>query len=116
MNNYTVRAFCQITLLLDRADPDTIESSNCWVMKNQTRTETRTSRSAHSTNGDTMDSATLEFLATWRRQDGTVRPDEIRSAEIEVKEFKLSMNESRALSGQPPVFPEAVSSDPTSLS
>jgi hypothetical protein len=95
-----------------RAVPDTIESIDP-VMKNQARTETR---AVDSINGDTVDSATLGLLADWRYQDVTVRTDEIRSAEIEVEEFKLAMNTSRALSGQPPVFPEAVSSDPTPLS
>ena len=60
---------------------------------------------AHSGNGDIVDSATLELLSSWRRQDATDKPQEIRAAERELAAFKKAMNENRALAGQPLVFP-----------
>ncbi len=56
------------------------------------------------TNG-VIDSATLDLLATWRREDVTENPEEVRAAEREVAEFKRAMNENRAGSGEPPVYP-----------
>ena len=51
-----------------------------------------------------VDTATLELLAAWRIQDATDNPDELRSAERELAEFKNAMNESRALAGEPLLY------------
>lgn len=47
-----------------------------------------------------IDAATLELLATWRLQDATENPEEIRAAERELAEFKRAMNEGRAFAGE----------------
>ena len=60
---------------------------------------------AHRPGGVTIDTATLELLAQWRREDATDDPEKIRAAEEELAEFKRAMNENRALSGESPVFP-----------
>jgi hypothetical protein len=52
-----------------------------------------------------MDTATLELLAKWRQDDATQSPEEILAAERDLQEFKQAMNESRAKSGEPPLFP-----------
>jgi hypothetical protein len=51
-----------------------------------------------------IDTATLELLAKWKAEDATTDPAAISAAEREVAEFKKSMNQSRAESGEPPVF------------
>lgn len=57
-----------------------------------------------SSNG-AIDSATLELLAQWKQEDATQNPEEVRAAERELAEFKKAMNESRAHSGEPVLFP-----------
>ena len=52
-----------------------------------------------------VDTATLELLAQWGREDATDDPEKIRAAEKELAEFKRAMNENRTLSGEPPLFP-----------
>lgn len=52
-----------------------------------------------------IDSATLELLAAWRRQDAASDPEEIRAAERELAEFKKRMNESRTATGERVLFP-----------
>lgn len=54
---------------------------------------------------DPIDMATLELLASWRRQDATTDPDQIRRAEEEIAEFKRAMNENRTASAEPVLFP-----------
>ena len=54
---------------------------------------------------DSLDTATLEFLASWKRQDATDDPDERRAAEQELREFKKALNESRVLSGESLLYP-----------
>jgi hypothetical protein len=46
-----------------------------------------------------IDTATLELLATWKAEDATTDLDELRQADVEVAEFKKAMNDSRAASG-----------------
>ena len=57
------------------------------------------------TQGGSVDLATLELLASWRQQDATTDPEEVRAAERELAEFKKAMNENRALAGEPVLFP-----------
>jgi hypothetical protein len=52
-----------------------------------------------------IDTATLELLASWRVQDATADPEQIRAAEQELAEFKQALNESRTASGEPVLFP-----------
>ena len=52
-----------------------------------------------------IDTATLELLASWRAQDATNNPDEVRAAEQELAEFKKMMNENRELSREPLLYP-----------
>jgi hypothetical protein len=52
-----------------------------------------------------VDSATLELLANWRLEDATKDPEEIQAAEKELAEFKKAMNDNRARSGEPLLYP-----------
>ena len=52
-----------------------------------------------------IDAATLELLASWRRQDATDDPEEIRAAEQELAEFKKAMNDARILLRRAPPLP-----------
>jgi hypothetical protein len=52
-----------------------------------------------------VDVATLELLASWKAQDATTSPEQIRAAEDEVTEFMKSMNENRAATGERLLFP-----------
>jgi hypothetical protein len=73
-------------------------------MTQQTKPTDSTS-TPQSPNNGVIDTATLELLASWQRQDATANPDELRAAEEELAEFKKAMNENRTLSGQPVVYP-----------
>jgi hypothetical protein len=50
--------------------------------------------------GTAVDTATLELLSAWRRQDATNDPDQIRAAEQELAEFKKAMDENRVAAGE----------------
>lgn len=52
-----------------------------------------------------IDTATLELLASWKAQDATTGPEQIRAAEEEVSEFMKAMNENRASTGERLLFP-----------
>jgi hypothetical protein len=52
-----------------------------------------------------VDTATLELLASWKAQDATTDPEKIRAADEEVAEFKKAMNENRAATGARLLFP-----------
>ena len=54
---------------------------------------------------DSVDTTTLDLLASWRRLDATDDPEEIRAAEQELAEFKRAMNDSRALAGELILYP-----------
>lgn len=53
----------------------------------------------------TIDTATLELLASWRTQDATDNPEELRAAEQELADFKKAMNQRRAAAGEPLLYP-----------
>jgi hypothetical protein len=57
------------------------------------------------TPGASVDTATLELLASWKAQDATTDPDKIRAADEEVAEFKKAMNDNRAATGARLLFP-----------
>jgi hypothetical protein len=48
---------------------------------------------------------TLELLARWRLEDAAKNPEEVEAAEKELAEFKKTMNESRASSGEHLLYP-----------
>jgi len=52
-----------------------------------------------------IDTATLRLLESWRLQDATDDPEQLRAAEQDLADFKKSMNESRALAGEPLLYP-----------
>jgi hypothetical protein len=52
-----------------------------------------------------VDTATLELLASWKAEDATTDPELIRAAEDEVSEFMKAMNENRAATGERLLFP-----------
>jgi hypothetical protein len=51
-----------------------------------------------------VDTATLELLSKWAKEDTTSDQDELRAAEFEISDFKKSMNENRVLSGESLLF------------
>jgi hypothetical protein len=75
-------------------------------MKHQTTSERHSIAppSPPSANGST-DPATLELLASWRVEDAKPTPDQVRTAEKELLEFKRAMNENRASTGQSVLYP-----------
>jgi len=52
-----------------------------------------------------IDHATLALLESWRVQDTTDDPAEIRAAEHELAEFKKAMNANRIEAGERPLYP-----------
>jgi hypothetical protein len=64
-----------------------------------------TPSAAHPSDNGSIDTATLELLASWCLQDATNDPDEVRAAEHELAEFKKTMNETCMLAGEPLVYP-----------
>ena len=60
---------------------------------------------AQSSANGSIDNATLELLAKWRLEDATEDPEEIQAAEKELAEFKKAMNDNRARSGEPLLYP-----------
>jgi hypothetical protein len=52
-----------------------------------------------------IDTATLDLLDGWRRQDATDNLEEIRAAERDLTEFKSAMNANRILAGEPILYP-----------
>jgi hypothetical protein len=60
---------------------------------------------AHPSANGSIDTATLDLLETWRLQDATDDPEQLRAAEQELTEFKKAMNENRTLLGEPLLYP-----------
>jgi hypothetical protein len=52
-----------------------------------------------------IDTATLELLAIWQREDATTDPAQLKSAEEELAAFMKGVNEARRASGEPLVYP-----------
>jgi hypothetical protein len=74
-------------------------------MNEQTTTEANPTPAAQPPRNPPIDTVTLELLDRWMREDATDDPKVIRAREQELADFKRAMNENRALSGEPPVFP-----------
>jgi hypothetical protein len=54
---------------------------------------------------DAENAAAIALLQSWREQDATNDPEEIRQAEEELAEFKRNMNANRAATGERSVYP-----------
>jgi hypothetical protein len=52
-----------------------------------------------------IDTATLELLASWQIQDATTDPEQIQAAEQELADFKKALNDSRTVTGERTLFP-----------
>ena len=52
-----------------------------------------------------IDTATLELLASWRVQDATEDPGKLRAAEQELAHFKKTLNDNRTQAGEPRLYP-----------
>jgi hypothetical protein len=54
---------------------------------------------------ESIDSATLDLLTSWRFEDATKNPEDVQAAEKELAEFKKSMNDNRTGSGESLLYP-----------
>ena len=52
-----------------------------------------------------VDTATLELLSIWQREDATTDPAQLKTAEEELAAFMKAVNEARTASGEPLVYP-----------
>jgi len=52
-----------------------------------------------------VDTATLDLLSVWQRQDATSDPAQLKAAEDELAVFMKAINEARAASGEPLIYP-----------
>ena len=52
-----------------------------------------------------IDTATLDLLTVWQREDATSDPVQLKAAEDELAVFMKAVNEARTASGEPLVFP-----------
>ena len=52
-----------------------------------------------------VDTATLDLLSIWQREDATTDPAQLKVAEEELAVFMKSVNEARTASGEPLVYP-----------
>jgi hypothetical protein len=51
-----------------------------------------------------VDTATLELLRSWQREDDTSDPAQLKAAEKELAEFRKAVNDARASSGEPLLY------------
>jgi hypothetical protein len=51
-----------------------------------------------------IDTATLDLLGMWQREDATNDPDQIRTVEKELVDFKRAMNNARATLDEPLLY------------
>ena len=49
--------------------------------------------------------ALRELLAKWKTEDATDDPELLRAADLELAEFKKTINDNRAAEGVPPLYP-----------
>ncbi len=52
-----------------------------------------------------VDTATLDLLSVWQREDATSDPAQLKVAEEELAVFMKAVNEARIPSGEPLVYP-----------
>lgn len=74
-------------------------------MKEPTTSQPAMPRPPQASSNGSIDTATLELLASWRIQDATTDPEQIRAAERELADFKKAMNETRTVAGERVLFP-----------
>ena len=75
------------------------------IMKQQTTDPPAMPPVAQPSNNGSVDTATLELLRSWKLQDATDNPEEVRAAEEEIAAFKKAMNESRIAAGESLLHP-----------
>ena len=80
------------------------EKGKDFTMKQQTTSESAMPPVVQPSTNGSIDTATLELLASWRAQDATDNPEELRAAEQELAEFKKSMNGNRTSSSEPLLY------------
>jgi len=51
-----------------------------------------------------VDTATLDLLSVWQREDATSDPAQLKAAEEELAVFMKAVNEARTASGEPLVY------------
>ena len=73
-------------------------------MKHQTTSGTEPMPLPQPSTPGSIDTATLELLASWRAQDATDNPEELRAAEQELAAFKKTMNGNRENAGEPRLY------------
>ena len=75
-------------------------------MNQQTESQTsRTPATALPSDRDSLDTATLDLIASWRRSDSTDNLDEVRAAERDLAAFKRAMNQNRIAADDPALYP-----------
>ena len=52
-----------------------------------------------------VDTATLDLLSVWQREDATSDPAQLKAAEEDVAVFMKAVNEARTASGEPLIYP-----------
>ena len=52
-----------------------------------------------------VDTATLDLLSVWQQEDAITDPAQLKAAEEELAVFMKTVNEARAASGEPLVYP-----------
>ena len=52
-----------------------------------------------------VDTATIDLLSVWQREDATSDPAQLKAAEEELAVFMKAVNEARTASGEPLVYP-----------
>jgi hypothetical protein len=52
-----------------------------------------------------IDTATLDLLSVWQREDATSDPTQVKAAEDELAVFMKAINEARTASGEPLIYP-----------
>jgi hypothetical protein len=74
-------------------------------MKQQTTDPTAMPTVGQAAQNGSVDTATLELLRSWRVQDATDCPEEVRAADEELAAFKRAMNENRIAAGDSLLYP-----------
>lgn len=52
-----------------------------------------------------VDTATLDLLSVWQREDATSDPAQLKAAEDDLAAFMKNLNEARTASGEPLIYP-----------
>ncbi len=74
-------------------------------VKNEEATPETDASEAPKSSIDAENAAAIALLRSWREQDATDDPEEIRKAEQELEEFKRNINANRAATDDRPISP-----------